>query len=462
MYSKSMSVVVLAAGKGTRMHSDLPKVLHRLAGKAMVQHVIDTVKKLNAQHIHLVYGYGHEQLQAALTDPRLNWVLQSQQLGTGHAVQQAAAHLNDEEDILILYGDVPLISVETLHTLRQARPNGGIALLSATLANPFGYGRIVREQGEITGIIEQKDANPEQLRIKEINTGILVANGADLKHWLSQLTANNAQGEYYLTDIIALAHQQNRQIVAVQPNRLSEVEGVNNRLQLATLERIYQREQAETLLLAGVMLRDPARFDLRGKLIHGQDIEIDANVILEGEVTLGNNVTIAAGCVIKDSIIGDNCVISPYSVLDRVRMEKNCTVGPFVRLRPGTHLADAVHIGNFVETKNALIGANSKVGHLSYLGDSAIGRCVNVGAGTITCNYDGENKHLTRIGDHVFIGSDSQFIAPVQIASHSTIAAGTTVREDVVEPALIYNPKSQQIKPGWLAKAKIKKKLSHE
>ena len=457
MSSKSMSVVILAAGKGTRMYSDLPKVLHQLAGKPMVSHVIDTVKTLNVQQIHLVYGFGREQLQGTLSDPSLNWVLQAEQLGTGHAVQQATPHFNDDEDILILYGDVPLISAETLQSLLQAKPTGGIALLSAILDNPFGYGRIVREQGEIIGIIEQKDANPEQLRIKEINTGILVANGADLKHWLSQLKNNNAQGEYYLTDIIALAHQQKRQIIAVQPNRLSEVEGINNRLQLATLERIYQREQAESLLLAGVMLRDPARFDLRGKLTHGQDVEIDANVIIEGQVTLGNKVTIGAGCVIKDSIIGDNCVLSPYSVLDNVRMEKACTIGPFARLRPGTQLADAVHIGNFVETKNAVIGDGSKIGHLSYLGDSEIGHSVNVGAGTITCNYDGENKHLTQIGDHVFIGSDSQLIAPVQIASHSTIAAGTTVREDVNESALVYNPKTQKIKAGWVAKNKPKK-----
>lgn len=457
MSFKSLSVVILAAGKGTRMYSELPKVLHRLAGKAMVQHVIDSVKKLNTQCIHLVYGFGRDQLQASLTDPCLNWVLQSEQLGTGHAVQQAAPHFNDNEDILILYGDVPLISVETLEILIQARPTGGIALLSAILDNPFGYGRIVRKQGEITGIIEQKDASPEQLRIKEINTGILVANGGDLKYWLSQLNNQNAQGEYYLTEIISLAHQQNRQIVAVQPNRLSEVEGVNNRLQLAALERVYQRDQADNLLLAGLMLRDPARFDLRGQLTHGQDVEIDINVILEGEITLGDKVTIGSGCVIKNSIIGDNCVISPYSVLDSVTMGQNCTIGPFARLRPRTKLADAVHIGNFVETKNASIDDCSKVGHLSYLGDSEIGKSVNVGAGTITCNYDGANKHLTRIGDHVFIGSDSQLIAPVQIASHATIAAGTTVREDVVDPALIYNPKPQQIKKGWVRTAKTKK-----
>lgn len=392
MSNSAMSVVILAAGKGTRMYSDLPKVLHTLAGKPMVQHVIDAAKGLGAQQVHLVYGHGGDRLKATLTDSTLNWVLQAEQLGTGHAMQQAAPAFADDEDIMMLYGDVPLISQATLQRLREAKPQGGIGLLTVVLDDPTGYGRIVRENDTITGIIEQKDASPAQLTIKEINTGILIANGGDLKRWLAQLTNNNAQGEYYITDIIALAHQEGRVINTVHPARISETDGVNNRLQLATLERTYQAEQAEKLLLAGVMLRDPARFDLRGTLTHGRDVEIDTNVIIEGQVTLGARVRIGAGCIIKNSVIGDDCEISPYSVIEDANLATACTVGPFARLRPGSELADAAHVGNFVEMKKARLGRGSKAGHLSYLGDAEIGDNVNIGAGTITCNYDGANK----------------------------------------------------------------------
>ncbi|MEZ3501568.1 bifunctional UDP-N-acetylglucosamine diphosphorylase/glucosamine-1-phosphate N-acetyltransferase GlmU [Pantoea sp. KPR_PJ] len=449
MTNSAMSVVILAAGKGTRMYSDLPKVLHTLAGKPMVQHVIDAATGLGAQHIHLVYGHGGDQLKATLTEPSLNWVLQAEQLGTGHAMQQAAPAFADDEEILMLYGDVPLISQQTLQRLREARPQGGIGLLTVVLDDPTGYGRIVRENDTITGIVEQKDASPEQLKIAEINTGILIANGGDLKRWLAQLTNNNAQGEYYITDIIALAHQEGRQINAVHPARASETDGVNNRLQLATLERVYQREQAENLLLAGVMLRDPARFDLRGTLSHGRDVEIDTNVIIEGNVTLGNRVKIGAGCIIKNSIIGDDCEISPYSVIEQANLAADCTVGPFARLRPGSELAQAAHVGNFVEMKKATLGKGSKAGHLSYLGDAEIGANVNIGAGTITCNYDGANKSKTLIGDNVFVGSDTQLVAPVSVAAGATIAAGTTVMKDVTEAALVYNRKDQNSKADW-------------
>ena len=314
MSNSAMSVVILAAGKGTRMYSDLPKVLHRLAGKPMVQHVIDAANELGARQVHLVYGHGGDLLKKALNDDALNWVLQAEQLGTGHAMQQAAPFFADDEDILMLYGDVPLISVETLTRLRAAKPQGGIGLLTVVLDDPTGYGRITRENDHVTGIVEHKDASDEQRQIQEINTGILIANGADMKRWLSKLNNNNAQGEYYITDIIAMAYHEGREIAAVHPARISETDGVNNRLQLSRLERIYQSEQAEKLLLAGVMLRDPARFDLRGTLSHGRDVEIDTNVILEGNVQLGNRVKIGAGCVIKNSVIGDDCEISPYSV----------------------------------------------------------------------------------------------------------------------------------------------------
>ncbi|MDN0118723.1 bifunctional UDP-N-acetylglucosamine diphosphorylase/glucosamine-1-phosphate N-acetyltransferase GlmU [Yersinia frederiksenii] len=456
MSNSSMSVVILAAGKGTRMYSDLPKVLHPLAGKPMVQHVIDAAMKLGAQNVHLVYGHGGELLKKTLTDPALNWVLQAEQLGTGHAMQQAAPHFADDEDILMLYGDVPLISVDTLQRLLAAKPQGGIGLLTVKLDNPSGYGRIVRENGNVVGIVEHKDASDAQREINEINTGILVANSRDLKRWLSLLNNNNAQGEFYITDIIALAHADGKKIAAVHPTRLSEVEGVNNRLQLVTLERVYQSEQAEKLLLAGVMLLDPARFDLRGELTHGRDITIDTNVIIEGNVTLGDRVRIGTGCVLKNCVIGDDSEISPYTVLEDSHLDAGCTVGPFARLRPGTELAEGAHVGNFVEIKKSRLGKGSKAGHLSYLGDAEIGSGVNIGAGTITCNYDGANKFKTIIGDDVFVGSDTQLVAPVTVANGATIAAGTTVTRDIAENELVLSRIKQIHIQGWQRPVKKK------
>lgn len=449
MSNSSLSVVILAAGKGTRMYSDLPKVLHPLAGKPMVQHVIDTALKLGAQNVHLVYGHGGDLLKEKLSDQRLSWVLQAEQLGTGHAMQQAAPHFSDDEDVLMLYGDVPLISGETLQRLLAAKPQGGIGLLTVKLANPTGYGRIVRENDNVVGIVEHKDATAEQHKINEINTGILVASGRDLKRWLGKLNNNNAQGEYYITDIIALAHQEGHRIEAVHPDRLSEVEGVNNRLQLSALEREYQSEQAQKLLLAGVMLLDPARFDLRGELIHGRDISIDTNVIIEGTVKLGDRVRIGTGCVLKDCVIGDDCEISPYTVIENATLATECTVGPFARLRPGADLAEKAHVGNFVEMKKARLGKGSKAGHLSYLGDAEIGDNVNIGAGTITCNYDGANKFKTIIGDDVFVGSDTQLVAPVTIGNGVTIAAGTTVTKNVAEKELVLSRVKQTHIQGW-------------
>lgn len=450
------SVVILAAGKGTRMYSDLPKVLHLLAGKPMVQHVIDTAKSIGASDIHLVYGHGGDLLKEKLGEQNLNWVLQAEQLGTGHAMQQAAPHFQDDEDIVMLYGDVPLIAKDTLQRLVEAKPEGGIGLLTVILDNPAGYGRIIRENGEVVGIIEQKDANEEQRKIQEINTGIMVASGKDFKRWLSQLKNNNAQGEYYITDIIALAHKEGNKIATVHPSHLSEMEGVNNRLQLAALERIYQKEQAEKLLLAGVMLIDPARFDIRGTLTHGRDVVIDTNVIIEGNVTLGNNVQIQTGCVLKNCVIGDNSIISPYSVIENSELSTECTVGPFARLRPGAKLAAKSHVGNFVEMKNASLGLGSKAGHLSYLGDAQIGSNVNIGAGTITCNYDGVNKFKTVIGDDVFVGSDTQLVAPVSVANGATIGAGTTVTRDINEGELVVSRVKQTHIKNWQRPVKKK------
>ncbi len=456
MSNSALSVVILAAGKGTRMYSNLPKVLHPLAGKPMVQHVIDAATHLGANNVHLVYGHGGDLLKQSLAEEGLNWVLQAEQLGTGHAMQQAAPHFADDENVLMLYGDVPLISVETLDKLLKAKPDGGIGLLTVVLDDPTGYGRIVRENGTVTGIVEQKDSNAEQLKIKEINTGILVAEGASLKRWLGQLNNNNAQGEYYITDIIAMAHAEGHQIATVHPARNSEVDGVNNRLQLSRLERVYQSEQAERLLLAGVMLLDPSRFDLRGELSHGIDVQIDANVIIEGNVKLGDRVKIGAGCVLKNCVIGDDCEISPYSVFENAVLEAECTVGPFARLRPGAELAQGAHVGNFVEVKKARLGKGSKAGHLSYLGDAEIGDNVNIGAGTITCNYDGVNKFKTVIGNDVFVGSDTQLVAPVTVGNNVTIAAGTTVTRDVPENGLVISRVQQVHKPDWQRPVKKK------
>ncbi|MFQ1022944.1 bifunctional UDP-N-acetylglucosamine diphosphorylase/glucosamine-1-phosphate N-acetyltransferase GlmU [Avibacterium paragallinarum] len=444
-----LSVVILAAGKGTRMYSDLPKVLHNIAGKPMVKHVIDTAKQLNADNIHLIYGHGAELLQQRLADEPVNWVLQAEQLGTGHAMQQAAPFFADDENIVMLYGDAPLITAETLQKLIAAKPENGIALLTAHLDDPTGYGRIIRQDGNVVAIVEQKGASPEQLAIQEVNTGVMVSSGASFKKWLAKLDNNNAQGEYYMTDVIKFANQDGCQVVAVPASDIMEVEGANNRLQLAELERYYQRKQAEKLLLAGVSLRDPNRFDLRGEILHGKDVEIDVNVIIEGRVKLGDRVKIGAGCIIKDCVIGDDVEIKPYSVFEDAVIGEEAKIGPFARLRPGTELAAQTHIGNFVEVKKSHIGKGSKVNHLSYVGDSEIGANCNIGAGVITCNYDGANKFKTIIGDDVFVGSDSQLVAPVKIANGATIAAGTTVTKNIAQDELVISRVPQRHIQGW-------------
>lgn len=452
----SLNVVILAAGKGTRMYSNLPKVMHTLAGKSMVKHVIDATKALNATHVNLIYGHGGDLLKAHLQDEQVNWVLQAEQKGTGHAVIQAKDAIKDEDTVLILYADVPLISPKTLQTLIDNKPENGIALLTVKLNNPSGYGRIVRDWAhEVIGIVEDKDATEEQKRIQEVNTGILAINGKELKSYLAQLDNKNAQGEYYLTDIIGFAHKAGHPITAVHPTDLFEVEGVNNRFQLATLERIYQKQQANRLLLAGVMLSDPNRFDLRGELIHGRDCEIDINVIIEGKVVLGDNVKIGAGCVLKNVTIGDNSVISPYTVMEQSTLKEGCTVGPFARIRPDSVLEKDAHVGNFVEMKKATLGVNSKAGHLSYLGDATIGDHVNIGAGTITCNYDGANKFQTIIEDNVFVGSDTQLIAPVKVAKNATIGAGTTVTKDIGEGELVISRVKQTHIQNWQRPKKL-------
>ena len=451
-----LSVVILAAGKGTRMYSDLPKVLHKIAGKPMVKHVIDTAKQLNATQIHLIYGHGADLLKQRLADEPVNWVFQAEQLGTGHAMQQAAPFFADDENILMLYGDAPLITTETLQKLIAAKPENGIALLTVNLENPTGYGRIIRQDGNVTAIVEQKDANAEQLKITEVNTGVMVSDGASFKKWLARLDNNNAQGEYYMTDVIGLANQDGFKVVAVQATDMMEVEGANNRLQMAALERYFQRKQAQKLLLAGVSLTDPERFDLRGELEHGKDVEIDINVIIEGNVRLGNRVKIGAGCVLKNVEIADDVEIKPYSVLENAVVGEKAAIGPFSRLRPGAELAAGTHVGNFVEIKQAKVGKGSKVNHLTYIGDAEIGCDCNIGAGVITCNYDGVNKFKTVIGDNVFVGSDSQLIAPVTIADNVTVAAGATVTDNVAAGELVISRVRQRHIPNWKRPTKKK------
>lgn len=449
----SFSVVILAAGKGTRMYSDLPKVLHTLGGKPMVKHVIDTCKDLGADNIHLVYGHGAEMMKKTLAGEPVNWVEQKEQLGTGHAVAQASPYFDDDEQILVLYADTPLIKEETLRELLDSQPQDqqGVSLLTVKLDNPTGYGRIVRNKfnGHISAIVEEKDATDAERKINEVNTGILVATGRYLKAWLAALNNDNAQGEYYLTDIIGMAYEDNHHIKSVNPHSTAEVEGVNNRLQLANLERVFQLEQADKLLEQGVMLRDPTRFDLRGDLQCGRDVEIDVNVVIEGSVSLGNNVKIGAGCVLRDCEIDDNTLLRPYTVIEEATVGESCTLGPFSRLRPGAQMDEDSHVGNFVEMKKAHLGKGSKANHLTYLGDSEIGKRVNIGAGCITCNYDGANKFQTTIEDDVFVGSDTQLVAPVKVGKGATIGAGATITKDVPEGDLVITRAKARSIQNW-------------
>jgi len=443
-----LNIVILAAGKGTRMYSHKPKVLHALAGKPLVQHVLDCAATLRPQRVCVVYGHGGEMVPQAMAQYDAQFVIQEPQLGTGHAVQQAMPHLPDEGRTLVLYGDVPLIQHSTLHQMQQA--GDGLVLLTVTLDNPAGYGRIVRDsQGDVQCIVEEKDATPEQREIREVNTGILLAPTAQLRDWLGKLGNDNAQGEYYLTDIVGMAVRQGVVVHTVQPAQRWEVEGINNKMQLATLERTWQRVEAERLLAHGVTLADPARIDVRGRLVCGRDVEIDVGCIFEGEVTLGDNVRVGAYSVIRNATVATGTDIAPYSHIDSSAVGANCHIGPYARLRPGTKLADGAHIGNFVEIKNSEIGAGSKANHLSYIGDSTVGSRVNIGAGTITCNYDGANKFRTVIGDDAFIGSDTQLVAPVTVGRGATIGAGSTITKDTPDNELTLSRSKQLTVTGW-------------
>jgi len=442
-------VVILAAGQGKRMNSDLPKVLHPLAGKPMLVHVIDTARELASERICVVHGHGGDQVKAALSGDDLAYALQMPQLGTGHALQQALPHLTKAPVTLVLYGDVPLVRTSTLRALLEAAGKG-VAVLTAELPDPTGYGRILRNKaGRVTGIVEQKDATAVQRRICEINTGIMALPTVKLAQWLPKLQNRNAQKEYYLTDVIALAVKDRVPVVGVKSGDAGETEGVNSRVQLARLERVYQQRLAAQLLEAGVTMIDPQRFDQRGTLQCGRDVQIAVNCVFEGKVILADGVSVGADCVIKDVDVGAGTRIEPFCHMDGARIGSGCRIGPYARIRPGARLAADVHIGNFVEIKASEMGDGSKANHLAYVGDSTVGRNVNIGAGTITCNYDGANKHRTVIEDDVHIGSDVQLIAPVRVARGVTVGAGTTVWKDTPEGGLIINPKAQEHRAGW-------------
>ena len=451
-----LSVVILAAGQGTRMRSKLPKVLHPIAGKPMLQHVVDTARSIGSKDIHIVYGHGGELVKSAISGNDLSWVMQQEQLGTGHAVIQAAPGLDDQDTILILYGDVPLIKDATLASLLKQKPDDGIALLTVALDDPTGYGRIIITDRQVAAIVEHKDADSNTLEIKEVNTGIMALTVGDLKGWLDNLGNDNSQGEYYLTDIIAIANAAGRSVIAVKAEDELEVEGINNRQQLAKLERHYQKIAANDLMGKGITLLDPNRIDIRGEVDIEQDVTIDINVIFEGKVSIGSGSYIGANCVLNNCTLGKNVQIKANTVIEEAIIGDDSSVGPFARIRPGTELKQDVHIGNFVEVKKANIGKGSKAGHLSYIGDSEIGENVNVGAGTITCNYDGAYKHKTILEDDVFVGSDTQLVAPVRVGKGVTIAAGTTVTADVSEGALVISRSKQREIKNWQRPVKKK------
>ena len=453
-----LNIVILAAGKGTRMHSNIPKVLHEVGGKAVLAHVIACAKALVPQKIIVVYGYGGETVREAFAHEKITWVNQAEQLGTGHAMQQAAPYLDTDATTLVLLGDVPLVDSNACSKLIE-QANSKLAILSFNKPDPSGYGRIVRSNtGNVTAIIEHKDATEAQRSIIEVNTGMMAMPNVHLTNWLSQLTNNNAQGEYYLTDIVALAVNQGIEVVAeITPDEWS-VTGINSKSDLSQIERIYQTRIAQKLLQQGVTLRDPTRLDVRGSLTCGRDVEIDVNCVFEGDVSLGDNVKIAANCVIKNAVIKAGVRIAAFTHIDDAEVGDNSRIGPYARLRPGTVLQSETHIGNFVELKNAQLDIGSKVNHLSYIGDTTIGKNVNIGAGTITCNYDGVNKFRTVIEDGAFIGSDSQLVAPVTIGKNATIAAGSTITRDAPADALTFcRAKEQKTIVGWKRPQKIKK-----
>ncbi len=445
----ALSVVILAAGQGTRMNSDSPKVLQPLAGRPMLAHVLEIAAGLDADSTHVVYGFGGNRVPEAFPDAAVNWVLQAEQLGTGHAVAQAMPHISDEDVVLVLCGDVPLVQARSLVPLIDAARDGA-AVLTVVVDDPHGYGRIVRDGGgQIARIVEERDATDVERGVNEINTGLIAARADCLRRWLGALSADNAQGEYYLTDIVAMAIAENISVTAVKTDSLDEVRGINDRLQLAEAERLLRKRHAEELMRAGVTIADPARLDVRGRIECGRDVSLDVNVIIEGEVILEDNVRIGPNVHLKDVHLGAGTEVLDNSLLESSRTGRECVIGPFARIRPGTELADTVKVGNFVEIKKSQIESGSKVNHLTYVGDSEIGQKVNVGAGTITCNYDGANKHRTTIGDGAFIGSGVMLVAPVAVGTGATIGAGSVISRDAPADELTVARARQRSVSGW-------------
>ncbi|MEN8108076.1 MAG: bifunctional UDP-N-acetylglucosamine diphosphorylase/glucosamine-1-phosphate N-acetyltransferase GlmU [Pseudomonadota bacterium] len=453
----NLSIIILAAGQGTRMCSDLPKVLHPLGGRPLLAHVIDTAYSLDASAIHVVIGHGAEHVREAFPDADVNWVLQDRQLGTGHAVAQVMPSVPDGDTVLVMYGDVPLISRDTLEPLCAVASQGFVGLLTAELDNPTGYGRILHHaDGSISGIVEEKDATATERNICEINTGFVAAPAAKLRVWVNELDNNNAQGEFYLTDVISRAVTGGVSVRGSRSECIEEVLGINDRAQLAVQERALQRRQASACLRAGVTLIDPARFDLRGLLEAGQDVVIDVNCVLEGSIRLGHRINIGPNVVMRDVTVGDDVTILANCVLEDADIGSGARIGPFARIRPETRLAENTHVGNFVEIKKSEVGEGSKINHLSYIGDTSVGRNVNIGAGTITCNYDGANKHRTVIGNDVFIGSDTQLVAPVEVKDGATIGAGSTITREAPAGELTLSRAPQETRSGWQRPVKKK------
>jgi bifunctional UDP-N-acetylglucosamine pyrophosphorylase/glucosamine-1-phosphate N-acetyltransferase len=450
MTTQSLQVVILAAGQGKRMHSRLPKVLHPLAGRPMLMHVLDSARRLAPTRLAVVIGHGGEAVASRLKAPDIAWAMQDQQLGTGHAVMQAMPLLEKSGVVLVLYGDVPRIATGTLRSLFDAAAEGALALLTQEADDPKGYGRIVRDAaGRVARIVEERDATEAERAIREVNTGIVAAPFAKLEAWLAGLTNENVQREYYLTDIVAAAVAEAYPVTVRRPQSPTECLGVNSKRELARLERLVQLDRAHALLDAGVTLADPARIDVRGELSCGKDVTIDVNCVFEGRVALADGVTVGAHCILRDVAVGAGTEIRPFSLLEEAEVGANARIGPYARIRPGTTLADEVHVGNFVEVKASTLGRASKANHLAYVGDATVGRDVNIGAGTITCNYDGAAKHRTVIEDDVHIGSDVQLVAPVTVGKGATIGAGTTVYRDAPAGELTVNDKTQVTKPGW-------------
>jgi len=451
MTATPINVVILAAGKGTRMHSDLPKVLHPLGGRPLLSHVIETACQLAPTRLVVVYGFGGNMVPQTIDDARVTWAEQVEQKGTGHAVMQAQSYLSSDAPVtLVLLGDVPLVQLETCRAVVQQAARGNVALLTVDKADPKGYGRIVRSfDGHVSAIVEEKDATDEQRSIREVNTGIMALPTAKLAQWLGQLKSDNAQGEYYLTDVMALAVADDVKVLTGQAQHEFEALGINSKTDLAQAERIYQGLIADALMKKGVTLADPARLDVRGTLSCGRDVRIDVGCVFEGQVSLGDNVSIGPYCVIRNAMIAADVQVQAYSHIDGAEIGRGGRIGPFARLRPGTVLAEKAHVGNFVEVKNSAVGIGSKINHLSYIGDSTVGRDVNIGAGTITCNYDGVNKHRTVIGDGAFIGSDTQLVAPVEVGAGATIGAGSTITKNAPAGELTLSRGNQITIAGW-------------